>query len=222
MTTGGFRLRRIAAVVLVAVILPACGKSFRVAPTLFTDGFNGAFPGTAWTGPTLTGPATAAIDGATGLPAGSLEMTSPGPTAGTAETDTVLAFSNPNVTISVHMAAFSGGAGEIGTGVVSILDSTPAVVATATWNNATNQVTLSIPGGSADSIQTVTRDGTFYRLVFNVNSAGTASWTFNNGSILVNRALFPAGMLKVRLSSSFGTTAPLPSFFFDNVNVTSP
>jgi hypothetical protein len=215
-------IRRFLAVVAAALLLPACGKGIRVAPTLFTDGFNGTFPGTAWTLPAPTGSATAALDGSTGSPLPSLEMTSPGPTAGGVQADTTLAFNNPNLTISVHMAALAGGAGEIGSGVVSILNATPAVIATATWDNATNQITFSIPGGTADFVQPVTRDGTFYRLVFNVNSAGTASWSFNGGAPVVTRAALPAGMLRLRLSSSFGTTAPLPSFFFDNVNVTTP
>ena len=213
---------RLAALALAALVVPACGGGGRSSSTLFNEGFNGSFPGTSWTPPVATGLASATIDSSTGHPAPSLEMTSPGPTAATVLTETVTSFNNPSLTISVHMAALSGGASEIGTGVVSIVDSTPAVVATATWDNAANTVTFSIPGGSADSVQPATRDGRFHRLEFNVDSSGTASWSFNNGAVLVTRAGFPPGVLKVRLSSSFGATAPLPSFFFDNVNVTSP
>lgn len=221
MTIGTPGARRAAVAVLAVLLLPACGKGIRVSPSLFSEGFNGAFPGTAWTAVSTTGAAPAVtLDGATGFPAPSLEMTTAAPT-GTARTETVTAFSNPNLTVSVHMAAQSAAATELGTARVAILDATPAVVATATWDNATNLITFQILGSATPSA-VVTRDSTFYRVVFNVNSAGTATWSFNGGAPVVTQAAFPAGMLKVELSSSFGAGAAWPFFFFDNVNVTSP
>jgi len=96
------------------------------------------------------------------------------------------------------------------------------VVATATWDNTTNLITFHINGGSADQTVIVTADSTFQRVLFNVSSTGTATWTFNNGGALVSRPGFPPGLLKVELSSSFGAGTAWPSFFFDFVNVTSP
>jgi hypothetical protein len=211
---------KIAMIAIAGLILPACGKGTTVPAALFTEGFNGPFPGTSWTAP--TGSATAAKDGSNGFPAASLKMTTT--TASTSvRTDSFLGFSTPDLTISVHMAASSGGATELGTGTVSIVNTVgPTVVATATWDNATNKVTFHIDGGAADAQATVTRDLTFYRLVFNVNSAGTATWSFNNGAPLVTQPLFPTSTVFVRLGADFATGTAWPLFFFDNVNVTSP
>jgi hypothetical protein len=214
-------VRRISLVAAAGLLLPACGKDFKSGSQLFLEGFNGTFPGTSWTTPVTTGTPTVATAGTTGSPAPSLEMTTTTATA-SARTETVLAFSNPNVTLSVNMAAQSSATTEIGTGTVSILDSTPAAVAFASWNNATNLITFSIIGGSADQTVAVTADSTFHRLTFNVSATGTASWSIDNQAPLVTRAAFPPGPLKVELGSTFGAGTAWPSFFFDLVNVTSP
>jgi hypothetical protein len=120
------------------------------------------------------------------------------------------------------MANSSVLATELGTGTVSILDSTPAVVASATWNNAAGTITFHINGGAADSTVTPALDGAFHRILFHVASNGTATWSFDNGAALVTQAGFPAGLLKVRLGASFGAGTAWPSFFFDDVNVTTP
>jgi hypothetical protein len=204
---------------LAALLIPACSSGKKVSPSLFDEGFNGAFPGTAWTAPLLTGTATAQVDGANGFPAPSLKMTTTAATA-SATSDTVMAFSNPSLTLSVHLADLSGSTTELGSGSVSILDATPAVVASATWNNATGMITFHINGGAADASVAAVSDGTFHRLVFNVNSAGT--WSFDNGAAAVTQPGFPAGLLKIRLGASFGAGTAWPSFFFDNVSASSP
>jgi hypothetical protein len=214
-------IRRIGLVAAAGLLLPACGGNFKAGSTLFTEQFNGAFPGTSWTAPVTTGAPSVAIDGTTGLSAPSLKMTTTTATA-SATTRTVLGFNNPNVSISVHMAAQSGGTSEIGTGTVSIVDSTPAVVATASWDNATNLITFHINGGSADQTVAVAANSSFHRLLFTVSASGVASWTFDNGAPLVTRSGFPPGLLQVDLGSTFGAGSAWPSFFFDFVNVTSP
>lgn len=215
-------LWRLGAAMLAAALIPACSSNnIKVAPALLTEGFNGSFPGTAWTAPAVTGTPAVALDSGSGLPAPSLKMSTTTATA-TASTDTTMAFNNPSLTISVHMADLSGGATELGTGTVSILNATPTVVASATWDNATGMITFHINGGAADSTVPADRAGTFHRLVFNVSSTRTATWSVDNGAALVTQASFPAGMLKVRLGATFGTGTAWPAFFFDNVNVTSP
>jgi hypothetical protein len=120
------------------------------------------------------------------------------------------------------MADLSGGAAQLGSGSLSILDSTPAVVASATWNNATGQITFHINGGAPDALVSVASDGTFHTVEFLVVSGGTASWSFDGGSALVTQAAFPAGMLKIELGATFGTGSAWPSFFFDTISVTTP
>lgn len=216
--------RRIGLVAAAGLLLPACGEDFKAGSTLFTEQFNGAFPGTSWTTPVTTGTPSVAIDGSTGLSAPSLKMTTTTATA-SASTRSVLGFNNPNVSISVHMAAQSGATSEIGTGTVAIVDSTPptpTIIATATWDNATNLITFHITGGSADQTVGVIANSSFNRLLFTVSASGVASWTFNNGAPLVTRTGFPAAVLQVELSSTFGAGTAWPSFFFDFVNVTSP
>jgi hypothetical protein len=213
--------RRIVLIAVAALCLPACGKDVKSGTTLFAERFNGAFPGTSWTAPATTGAPTVSLDGTTGNPAPSLKMTTTTATA-TARTETTTAFNNPTLSVSVNVAAQSSATSEIGTATVAILDSTPAVVASATWDNTTNLITFSIPGGSADQTVAVTANSTFQRVLFNVSPSGTATWIFNNGAVLVSRTGFPAGLLKVELSSTFGGGTAWPSFFFDTVTVTSP
>ena len=219
--TVSSHLQRLGGLVLVLLAVPACGRGKEVAPTLLSEGFNGAFPGTTWTAPVLTGTATAQPDGGNGFPAPSLKMSTTAATA-SATTQTVMAFNNPSLTLAVHLADLSGAATELGSGAISILDATPAVVASATWNNATGMITFHINGGAADATIAAAADGTFHRFVFNVSAAGMATWSFDNGAAAVTQAGFPAGLLKIQLSASFGTGTAWPSFFFDNVSASSP
>ena len=184
--------------------------------TLFQDSFTGTFPGTAWTGPALTGAASAGID----LTTGSLKMMTTAPTA-SALTTTTATFNNPSLTISLTMGDFSGGMTQLGVGTVTILNATPAPVAFASWDNATGKITFHINGGTDAQSAVLPSDGTQHRLVFNVNSAGVAIWTLDSGAALVTQPL-PGGMLRLQLSATFGTGTAWPVFFFDNVSVSSP
>ena len=205
---------------LVALLIPACGGGRRVPPTLFTDGFNGAFPGANWTAPAITGSATAQIDATSGTPVPSLKMTTTAATA-SAKTTTVMAFNNPTVTFSVHMADLSSAMTELGTGTITIFNATPASVAFASWDNATGRITFHINGATDVQSAVLAADKSFHRIVFSVNAAGTATWSLDNAAPVVTQTI-PAGMLKTELGATFGAGTAWPSFFFDNVTVTSP
>jgi hypothetical protein len=210
---------RLVWLVLALGLIPACSGGKRVSPTLFSESFNSGFPSTIWMPPVVTGSATAAVDSGNGFPPPSLKMTTSAATS-SVKTDTASSFNNPTVTISVDIAALS--AGTTGSGSVSILDATPAVVASATWDNATGKITFHINGGAADAMVTAALDGSFHRLVFSVSSSGTATWSFDGGAALVTQPGFPAGMLKIELGATFGAGAAWPSFFFDEIMVTTP
>src|SRR6185503_11737205 len=47
-------VRRIALIAAAALLLPACGEDFKSGSTLFTERFNGTFPGTSWSTPVVT------------------------------------------------------------------------------------------------------------------------------------------------------------------------
>jgi hypothetical protein len=213
-------LARLGALLLAAAVIPACSGGKRVAPTLFSEGFDAGFPSTNWSAPVVTGSATAAVDGANGFPAPSLKMSTTAATA-TVKTDTLSSFNNPSVTFSLTMATLSGGTTQLGSGSVSILDATPAVAASASWDNATGLVTFHIVGAT-DATAPLASDGNFHRFVFSVGSTGTASWSLDNGAPMVTKAAFPGGLLKIELSALFGAGTAWPSFFFDNVVVTTP
>lgn len=207
---------------ILAVLSPACGGggSKKIAPPLFQDSFGGVFPGTSWTAPAITGSATAAIDPAAGFPMPSLKMTTIAATA-SVKTTTTMAFNNPMVTFSVTMADLSAAMTELGTGTITIFNATPASIAFASWDNATGKITFHINGATDVLSGVIPANGNFHRIVFSVNAAGTATWTLDNGAALVSQAI-PAGMLKLELGATFGTGSAWPSFFFDNVIVTSP
>lgn len=215
------RALRILLTVVAAVLVPACSRGLKFNSGLLLEGFNGGFPGVAWIAPVVTGSATATVDSGTGFPAPSLRMTTTAATA-TVRTETISAFNNPNLTISVHMETLTGGTSELGSGRITILDATPAAVAFASWNNAMDQITFHINGGAADQTIAVTPNTMFHRIVFNVNSSGVASWSFDNGAPLVSQGAFPPGLLKLELAATFGAGTAWPSFLFDNITVTSP
>jgi hypothetical protein len=119
------------------------------------------------------------------------------------------------------MADVSSAMTELGTGTITIFNATPASLAFASWDNTTGKITFHI-NGAADVLSGVlAADGTFHRVVFSVNTAGTATWSLDNGVPLLTQAI-PAGMLKLELGASFGTGTAWPSYLFDNVTVTSP
>ena len=211
--------RNVGILALVTLVSPACGGGKNMGALLLSEAFN-AFPGTNWTGPTVTGSATAALDTGVGDPSPSLKMTTTAATA-TASTTTTAAFGNPSVTFSVDIADVSTATTQIGTGTISILNSTPASIATASWDNTTGMITFHINGGVDVQSAVLAADGTFHQVVFSVNSGGIATWTLDNGPLLVSQAV-SGGLLNLQLSASFGTGTAWPSFYFDNVTVTSP
>jgi hypothetical protein len=210
-------LARLGFLVLVLVV-PACGGQ-KASPTLFSESFNSGFPTSNWTAPVATGSATAVPDFAYGFPAPSLMMSTTSALS-SVKTDTTLSFPSPSLTVTFSMVDPSNGLFELGSGSVSLLDATPAVVASATWDNATGLITFHITGGAADATAAATGD--FQRLVFNVNSSGTATWSFFGGPAQVTQAGFPAVTLKIELGATFGSGTVWPSFFFDEISVTSP
>lgn len=209
------------ALVALGILAPACGNSTQVGGSmLLGDGFDAGFPNGNWTPAALTGSATVAFDSGTGFPAPSIKMTTTAATA-TAAITTVLAFSNPNVTISVAIADLSTSMTQVGTGTITIFDATPSSVATASWDNTTGMITFHINGATDVQSGVIAADGTFHRIVFSVSSGGMATWMLDGGSALLSQGL-PAGPLKLQLGASFGAGTAWPSFFFDNVTVTSP
>jgi hypothetical protein len=211
-------LWRLAILALAGALLPACGKGIRVSPMLLLEGFNGTFPGTTWTLP--AGAASVQLDTGNGSPAPSLKMSTT--TAATsASTDTTSSFNNPSLTVSVQVAILSTTPALEGTATISILDTAPAVIASAAWNNATGQVTLTITGQPPVVVTSPAADGSFHRVVFNVTSGGVGTWTIDNGAALVTQAVAP-GLLTVRLGATFGAGTSWPEIFYDNVSVSSP
>ncbi len=211
---------RLLASAVVVWIGSACGGNISVPAPLLAEGFNGAFPGVNWTTPVTTGSGTAPTIIGTGNPAPALSFSVSAPT-GTSTTTTTAAFNNPNLTIAVQEAVTTATPGLIGSSIISIVDSTPAVVATATWDNVTGTVAFTIAGVPAPATSALTSDGVLHTFRFNVDAAGNASWALD-GATTQTVAPFPAGMLNVRLSTAFGTGAAWPTFLFDNVMVTSP
>jgi len=218
MSRNRANLGRMALALLLGALIPACDKDIHVAPLLLSEGFNGTFPGTAWTNP--TGAATAALDTGTGSPAPSLKMSTAAATSAVS-TDTTSSFNNPNLTVSVQAAVLSTTPSLAGIATISILDASPAVIASAAWDNATGNLTFTITGAAPVVVAAPAADGSFHRFVFNVSSGGVGTWTLDNGAAIVSQAVAP-GALKVRLSSAFGAGTSWPDIFFDNVVVSTP
>jgi hypothetical protein len=212
---------RMPLVALLALTFSACGggSSTTVAPPLFQDAFDGTFPGTGWTA--VTGTASAAPSSAIGNPAKSLAFTTLAPTS-TASTTTTMSFTNPNVTFTVQEAASMTTPGLKGTSTITILDGTAAVVAYATWDPESTQISYSILGSAPITpIGTPAADGTFHTFRFRVDTTGKATWSLDGADKVFNPG-FPAGALTLKLSAAFGTGTAWPEFDFDNVTVASP
>lgn len=212
-------LGRLGALALVALVLPACGSTKSAGQTLFIDSFDSVFPSADWTAAT-TGSATAAKDTGTGFPLPSLKMTA-GAAVGTAKATMTTSFNNPSVTFSVTMADLSAAMTDVGTGTITIFNATPASVAFASWDNTTGKITFHING--AVDVQSIAfpADGSFHRIQFIVSASGSASWSLDNGAALMTQPL-AAGMLTLELGAVFGAGSARPSFYFDNVVVSSP
>lgn len=209
---------RLAAMAFAVLLLPAC-KATKTPTVLLFEQF-GTFPGTNWTTPAPTGSATAVKDvlnGHTDPP--SLRMTASS-TGSSVTTETTASFNAPSVSFAVHMAADTAG-GSDGIGTITIRDVVAASVASVTWNETTNILTLTI-GATSVPIATPSAMLVFHRLLFSVTGGGTATWTLDNGVPLVTVQNFPAGPLTLELGASFPSGTSWASFYFDNVNITSP
>ncbi|MBV8880516.1 MAG: hypothetical protein JO332_11160 [Planctomycetaceae bacterium] len=207
---------KLAALALLALIIPACGGDRTVDPPLFQDTFSGTFPGTNWSTPATTGAGTAPTVQIVG---GVLEFVGTSDTS-TATTTTTTTFGNRSVSFSVQMSA-KWAAGQKGTGTIEIIDGTPTVIASMSWNPETAMITYSILGTAAAPIAAPVSNGTLNHFVFSIDSAGKGTWFLNNGATVTNATAITATPLRVRLGATFGT-GTWPTFDFDNVTVTSP
>lgn len=211
---------KIALLGLFALLIPACGGDQTVSAPLFQETFSGTFPGTAWTAVTSTGSGTAAISASVGNPQPALNFKTTAATS-TASTSTVSAFAAPGVTFTVQEGVTTASAGLKGTGTISIVDSTPAVVAFVTWDPEVGQITYSILGSAIAPVASPAADGAFHVFRFNVDSAGNATWS-RDGLGQATHPSFPAGNLTLRLSATFGTGTAWPEFNFDNITISNP
>jgi hypothetical protein len=209
---------RLALFAALAWIGSACGGDRFVGAPLLAEGFNNTFPGANWTAPATTGPGTSTQIVNAGDPV--LTFSTTGATASSSQTTTLASFNNPNLTIALQEAANSATPGLPGSSTISIVDATPAVVATAVWDNATGMVTFAIPG-TGGATRTLPSDGSFHTFKFTVDAAGNASWALDGATTLTKPA-FAAGMLKLRLSAAFPAGSAWPAFSFDDISVTSP
>lgn len=202
-----------------AAIVSACSGDQTVAPPLLNEPFNGTFPGSTWTSPATTGSGGTVQIISTGNPQPGLEFSGVAAT-GSVSTTTTSAFSNPGVTFSVQESASSTPPGLVGTSTISIVDSTPTVVATAVWDAGAATVVFMITGTTTSS-SALAVDGAFHTFKFSVDSSGNASWILDGGT-KQTKGSFPAGNLNLRLGATFGTGSAWPTFLFDNVIVTAP
>src|SRR5688572_12290431 len=165
---------------IAALILPAC-KDADSPSILFLETFDGVFPGTRWTTPAPTGTASAVKDVLNGSPdPGSLRMTATS-TGSSITTESTSTFPTAALSFSVHMAADTPVAGDAGIGTIKILDSFAATVASASWDEPTGNLTLTIDGATDVTIAAPAADLTFHRLKFSIAGNGSANWTLDNG-----------------------------------------
>ncbi len=217
------------ALTALGLLVPACGGkndngggatgvSSTVTP-LFTEEFNAAFPGTAWSPPGSGG--VVQIDAASGNPAPSLLMTSSTRPAFVA-TSTTMTFNSTPMTASVQMSATESGDGSGGFG---IFNSVGDPVAAAEWHAATpSALTFSILGTTnATPVAAPLPNSGFHTFTFSVDASGSASWRID-GTPVMSLSGFPNGPMRVELydvvPAGAGTT--FATFRFDNVTVSSP
>jgi len=220
MTTKAWA-RRLAATAVAALLIPAC-KATDTPDVLFLDGFDGTYPGTAWNESAATGSATILKDllhGSGAFPDVPCLRITASSSASSVSTRTTASFANPSVSFSVQMAA-KADAGNEGIGSIKIRDNVAVVVASATWNEATDALTVAI-GATSFTIASPSADLVFHQLVFRVSSDGTASWALDNGGALVSAAV-AAGPLTLELGGDFPSGTTFASFYFDTVTVTTP
>ncbi len=201
---------------------------------LIEEGFDGAYPGTAWTAPSANGPGpSAAIDSGQGNPAPSLMMTtSAGPDPLTATgplfltTESTTTLSGGPVTVSVDMMVPASGEGS---GSIAILDGTNSPIAAAEWHptDTFGAVTFMLVDSANPAPATAgvppPPPGAYHKLTFSVDAAGQASWSMDGGEPVLSQSGFPPGPYTVRLYLMVASSSgPFATFFFDNVKATAP
>jgi hypothetical protein len=194
------------------LIVPACSGDINGSTPIFTDTFSGTFPAPNWTNPTTTG--TATMQTAGGLLA--VKTTS---ASATATTTTQMAFTNPNLTISVQMNIQSSGLQA--TGTIELLNGSSTVVASVSWDSAASTITYKIQTTSLVIPAVPGNYGILNSFQFTVDSSGKATWSLGNTPVNTPVAI-PAGPLTLRIGASFGAGSSWPEIDFDNVAVSSP
>jgi len=230
-------LRPALALVLLAVVAPACrkGTTGPVTPPvppptiLFAEGWDAlVYPGglgSQWTVPLISGTPLAVFDTlpADGNPAPSLSVT-PGPRPATYSTTAVpfAPFTAPSITFSATIMVTAADDGK----ATFEIDAAGAT-ATAVWDAALGQVTVSITiGGTTSSFFLLPSPvGTFHTVLFSVDSLGRAVWAVDGVLAPFVSSPWPAGLQTLKLMASFtsaGFLIPPPEFKFDDILVTTP
>lgn len=203
---------RLGLLLAAAALVPACydnsdSIAIHSSTVVFSDSFGGDYPGTQWTPP--------AGDGSAMIDSGSL-LLSGLKNGDMITTETVLAFANPPLTMSLDMAASVADRGVL---TVSVVDSSNAVVASMAWDTDSPSIDVEILGTVA-VIPAPSADGTYHALSFEVDGAGAATWVLNGVDELTVAGL-PAGDLKLRISATWGPGGGV-DYLIDNVRVTIP
>lgn len=209
------KIVRALALSALALAVPACSQGISVPAPLLDDQFNGGFPGVNWTQPATTGPGTTVqIAGAR------LTFITSKPSI-SATTSTQMSFTNPGLTIGVQVAIHALAPADPAAATVEILDGTPAVVASLTWDSPTQMLTYKILGTTVATAAAPLNDGSLSGFQFVVSSTGQAAWFFSNVQQGTSAAL-PGGPLTLRIGATFGTGTQWPEVDFDNVLITRP
>ncbi len=198
-----------------ALAVPACGQGISVPAPLLDDQFNGGFPGVNWTSPAASGPGTT-----TQIVGARLAFTTTKPSV-SATTSTQMSFTNPDLTIGFQAAIHALAPGDQGAATVNILDGTPAVVASLTWDSPTQMVTYKILGTTVATAAAPPNDGSLSGFRFVVSSTGQAAWFFSNVQQGTSAAL-AGGPLFLQIGATFGTGTQWPEVDFDSILVTRP
>lgn len=239
-STGVRDILRGFGLVVLAAAVPACsygssGHSY-MAPsgpggppgttTILSDSFF-PDPGTAgsnWVAPTTTNSATTSVT----FPAGGyiLTMHAPTRTAGTAPTAltrTSSTFGPTTVSLSMDIQTSSSSTvGDIGSVVIEQAGAAHTVLARADLNANTMMLGVSVGGGTVTN--TVVTAGTFYTVLFKVDSSGNASWSVNGGTATSPVVISTAAMIDMAVEANWamGVPSPSPDFIFRKLLVTTP
>ena len=212
------QLLRRALLLAAAALIPGCAEDDDIpdSTVLFFDGFDRGDVGADWDVSTGTG--TVAVDPSEGAPPPSLAIgLGPGGTFAMAQTRTVFSTVFLRVSVDVKDATAAQGIGGL-----AIVDRSGQVLASAELSlSPPSQVVFSAGGSTQAALLPIDVD--FRTLTFQVDGAGTASWSIA-GQIVMTAEGLPAAMVFVRVYERADASAgrSLGTFFFDNVLVTTP